>query len=449
VKLSQFIAKHPTACKAQECCEELVVDHQVFQENKEIMVSFASGSTPGDWNVVFESGSSVYPAEQFKAWSVDLDRPDFSATLAVDTYSVYDNWYRFNAVDKKENIPKVNYLINNLPVGTSVSCDGATYTVTQVDFQNAVWDLMDTLGLGMNRGSPTACVVTELVRQANENGSNYEPSCGTSDKIAILLIVDGGTTAKKKYAAGSLKSDTNQMFETVNNQIIVAEIPLSSVQGSCMMKDCNCCYKETPTPITLPPIGVSDETRDTGTGGITVSTGSCPTPIDIAGSKFGERCGHKGVQLLHASPTEPSSPALSMDIRDSIMGIFVNGMSVDFRVQNPFAGQGSLEMYVQYETGEHHNVVCDADPTVDECGVLNNGSSLHAICIDPENGAQPFTVVTVYFVDRGTNLFPVSYTNDVSECCEPGPIAADDSVLSYTFEILCTCPEGTNALNRD
>jgi hypothetical protein len=76
--------------------------------------------------------------------------------------------------------------------------------VTKVDFQNAVWDLMDFSG--ENRGSPTSCVVTWLVQEAEANGPDYESSCadGTTDKIAVLLVDEGGDL-KQKIAGGGLQ----------------------------------------------------------------------------------------------------------------------------------------------------------------------------------------------------------------------------------------------------
>jgi hypothetical protein len=467
VKLSEL----PGACKLQECCEEMVVDHEVFQENKEIAVTFTKGGSSGAaWDVQFLQGSDVYSTSlgMVEAWSVDLDRDDAAAqgTFAVDTYSSYDNWYRYNAVDKKQNIPLANWLINNLPVGSRVgSCSGAQVSVD--DFQNAIWDLMDFWT--QNRGSPNSCVVSFLGQEAQANGVDYEPSCaaGTTDKIAVLLIVDDGDTYKTKYGSGGWTNDESQIFDYVVNQVIIAAVPVGQVTGSCHMKDCGCCAlpdedfdipdenEERDAPVSAPtPID------EIGTPAPVNRVVPCEDPIDILGSEFGGRCGHKGVELLATNPDFESSgnqaPALRVDIRDIFFGITTgsNDISVIFRAQNPFEG-GAVDMYVEYRTAVGtsnlaRDVTCVAGPNVDKCRFMGEGNTImEAACIDNWDPAKPpYTVVTVFFVERGNDLFDVTYTNNVPQCCHADP-NNDGSVISYTFEILCACPEGSDAFTRE
>jgi hypothetical protein len=467
-------------CKPQLCCEEDVVNHETFQENKEIPVTFTKGeggSSGAYWSVEFLASElpDVYSTlvGPVEAWSVDLDRDDAGAegTFLVDTYSTYDNWYRFNAVDKKQNIPKVNYLINNLPVGSPVS--GCTNTVVSVDdFQNAVWDLMDTLGATTNRGGEE-CVIQYLVSEANANGAAYEPSCADSstDKLAVLLIVDGGDTYKRKYAGGWYE-DLDILFDTVENQVIVAAVPIKSISDGCMMEVCNCCDPEpTPAPISATfdfntpdgneerdaPVSAPTTVDELSTPAPVSRVAQCDDPIDILGSELEEFCGHlpgKGVEVLNTSPSD-AAPPLRIDILDTFYGIVpgsTDALSISFRAQNPFAG-GAVDMYVQYETrvSGARVITCEADPGVNECNFMGNGNVMDAVCVDPRPhnaDAQPYTLVTVYFVDKGADLFPVKYTNDVSACCEPDVVDAD-SVLVYTFEILCTCPNGAEVFTRE
>mmetsp|Transcript_26014 Transcript_26014/g.39964 ORF Transcript_26014/g.39964 Transcript_26014/m.39964 type:complete len:740 (+) Transcript_26014:71-2290(+) len=465
VKLSNL----PGACTPQECCEELVVDHEVFQENKEIEVQFSqTGSSGAAWDVQFLQGSDVYSTSLgvVEAWSVDLDREDFSGTFAVDTYSVYDNWYRFNAIDKKQNIPKVNWLINERPVGTVVpggtgSCGGASVSIS--DFQNAVWDLMDFAT--ENRGSPNACVVSWLYAEAESFGEDYEPSCDSDDKIAVLLIIDDGDTYKQKFSlTGGKLDDVEQLVEGVVNQVIIAAVPIAEVAGSCVMQECGCCEL-----LTLPPASSPTDPRENPTESSPVeeiltpapapSPGRCEDTIDILGSEFGDVCGHKGVELLNTNPHFESGsgnvmPALRVDIRDTFFGITTGSedTSVAFRVQNPFEG-GAVDMYIQYETdsgagGQY--VTCAAEPGVDECEFLNGGEILQAVCIDPrihDPSKQPYAIVSAFFVESGGDLFDITLTANVPECCEPDP-ANTGSVVSFTFEILCTCPGDSNASSQ-
>ena len=238
----------PCACKVEECCEELEVDHELFQENHEIGVTFTQNGEPGDgaaWDVQFSTGEHIFSGLSAEAWSVDLDRDLTDGDYMVDTYSAYDSLYRYNAIDKKENIPMVNWLINHLPAGSTIpdseGCESSTVGIN--DFQNAIWDLVDHKGLDRLEGD--ACVQGWLVEMSMKYGEDYEPSCeGDSDsKIAVLLIIDEeGTEKMKANEAGTgLVVSDGQYNESVAKQILIAIIPLSDIDDSCKMKECPCC----------------------------------------------------------------------------------------------------------------------------------------------------------------------------------------------------------------
>mmetsp|Transcript_92600 Transcript_92600/g.138812 ORF Transcript_92600/g.138812 Transcript_92600/m.138812 type:complete len:743 (-) Transcript_92600:817-3045(-) len=455
------------ACVPAECCEELSINHETFQENGEIEVTVAPGTGDSLWEVTFLQGSDVYPSTlaSVNAWSVDLDRDALTEAtdVWVDTYSTYDNWYRFNVVDKKENVPKVNYLINTYPVGTSIS--SCTGSVSAVDFQLAVWQLMD------DAATDFSCISNFLVGEANTSGADYEPSCASDpkDKLAVLLFVDEEGAYKQKYT-GSMGTNDQVQLESVTGSVIIAEIPLDEITNACYMKDCECCNP----PNFEFPVSSPTDTRDDPTGGSPVeeiftpapapvrppppTEPVCLDPIEIMGSTFGERCDHKGVVVLSSNPGSGGpTPALRVDIRDTLFGITTGSddTSVEFRVQNPFAG-GAVDMYIQYEgaVGEDYasrGITCDADPSVDECHFFggNMGNVLTAKCVDPRihfPDRHPYALVTAYFVESGDNLFDFTTTNDVPECCQPDTTNTG-TVVAYTFEIMCTCPGGPGALN--
>jgi len=241
----------PGACTDQQCCQELEVDHELFQENKEIAVQFTKGGGSDDgaaWDVAFSAGDHIFSGLSAEAWSVDLDRDLTDGSYMVDTYSAYDNWYRFNAIDKKHNIPLVNWLINHLPDGTEVpasqGCSAATVSIN--DFQNAIWDLVDHDS--STRLSGDDCVRAWLVEEAKSQGVDYEPSCedAVDSKIAVLLIIDAdGTEKLKATTTGALKTSEGQHIQYVANQILIAIISLSDIDASCVMKECPCCEVDT------------------------------------------------------------------------------------------------------------------------------------------------------------------------------------------------------------
>jgi hypothetical protein len=471
----------PGICQPKECCEQRSVDHEAFVANTEIEATYTKGeSTTAAWSVDFTAGSSGFSQDlgrlgSVDAWSMDLDRDStIDGTYKVDTYSVYDNWYRFNAVDRKGNVTKVNYLINTYPVGTMVDSCGRV-AVTVADLQAAIWYLMDFAA-----DDPTeSCIGTFLFAEASANGAGYEPSCaeGTTDKIALLMIVDDGTDYKRKFGVSGKHDDLNQLVETVQEQVLIASVPVSAVSGACYMKDCECCEIVPPTPaptpapvpgptpapvvFTLPPIqsptGPTDP-RDDPTNPSPVDEINTPAPvpvrppgpqcedqIDILGSNFGPDCGNKGVYLLASRPpkfeegsgNEP--PPLRIDLLDTFFGITLgDGNSVSFRTQNPFEG-GAVDMYVQLETPSR-NTICEQQPAVDECEALKGGTVMESVCIG--GGDDNYAIVDVFFVESGGDLFDVTYTGEVPQCCEPDATNTG-AVVSYTFVIRCSCPTET------
>eukprot|EP00339_Tiarina_fusa_P013059 CAMPEP_0117009144 /NCGR_PEP_ID=MMETSP0472-20121206/8388_1 /TAXON_ID=693140 ORGANISM="Tiarina fusus, Strain LIS" /NCGR_SAMPLE_ID=MMETSP0472 /ASSEMBLY_ACC=CAM_ASM_000603 /LENGTH=769 /DNA_ID=CAMNT_0004711347 /DNA_START=485 /DNA_END=2794 /DNA_ORIENTATION=+ len=470
------------ACTPIECCEELSIDHETFQDNKEIFVTISPGGANSAYEVAFLAGSNVYPDSltAVDAWSVDLDRDAITeaSTVLVDTYSTYDNWYRFNVVENKHNIPKVNYLINTWPVGTAISgCE--TSSVSVDDFQYAVWKLVD------DDTTSSSCISDSLVADANINGVDYEPSCasGTTDKLAVLLLVDEEGAYKAKIMDSGAVENYVVRLEHVTGHVIIAEVPIASIPGACYMKDCNCCGELPEFPIGAPTSLFNDPTGEAPVVELSSApvvapftpspvdeiitppptpppvsrpTAVCADPVEIMGSTFGAQCAHQGVTVLGSS-TGPGSPALSIDILDTVFGIDTGGgdTSVDFRMQNPFSG-GSVEMYVEYQktdggVGSVPSIQCDSDPTVDECQAFGDadGSVFRAYCVNPRSNDPskvPYAVVTAYFVETGDDLFDFTTTNNVPECCEPDETNTG-TVVAYTFEIMCTCPGGPGALN--
>merc|ERR1711937_34261 len=127
---------------------------------------------------------------------------------------------------------------------------------------------------------------------------------------------------------------------------------------------------------------------------------------------------------------------------DIVVGITDDGgePAISFGVQNPFIG--TTDMYVEYIDADTHNSLCLGDSSVEECNQVDVSGPFNAVCTPGNEG--PFTVVTVWFVDKDEdqNLFEDSAT--VKECCQPTDTGL--ATARYTFALPCECIETARKL---
>ena len=122
----------------------------------------------------------------YEGWCVDLDHGIAAYTdYTVAVYSSYEELPDC-AVDKPENFPYVNWILNQFFVGTPSSsfCGGANYTYG--DVQWAIWQFVDDGYYAPPGPNASECKALEIYNLAVASGAGYVPGCG--DRIAVVLV---------------------------------------------------------------------------------------------------------------------------------------------------------------------------------------------------------------------------------------------------------------------
>jgi len=138
--------------------------------------------------------------------------------------------------------------------------------------------------------------------------------------------------------------------------------------------------------------------------------------------------------LEEKGPTPPGGGDFLWDI-----SFGPDGNEVTFKVDNPF--DDDADVYVEYHKSVStllgaYDVDCERDLKLPGCNP--QAESITAACI--ERGNKKFTIVTVYFVTADDFYSAVASTTTVPECCEYYDNGdASWKIVSYTYEILCTC----------
>ncbi len=122
-----------------------------------------------------------------KGWCVDTSTPITQETLLNGVaYSSYGD-FPDDIFDKAENLPAVNWLINNIFIGEQ--SDGGFGAFTMGDIQRAIWILLEddpNLNVPGGVGASNADRVNEIVERALLLSDGFVPQC--DDLLAIILV---------------------------------------------------------------------------------------------------------------------------------------------------------------------------------------------------------------------------------------------------------------------
>jgi hypothetical protein len=151
--------------------------------------------------------------------------------------------------------------------------------------------------------------------------------------------------------------------------------------------------------------------------------------------------GYDVVNVLSFKTGQGHIVPVGLDPSSIFYGMSFKGTSlspeVSFKIDNPFSdSKNMLIQYHKHPTGSTRGALDPAcNVLLAEPGCNPTASAITAGCVAHE-GKQPFTLITVFFVDD------VLGSSDPSpyECC---PIPAADKgkkLIEYTFKVLCSCP---------
>jgi hypothetical protein len=120
-------------------------------------------------------------------WCIDTSTPlSLDKLLNGVAYSSYGALPE-NLFDKPENLPAINWVVNNLAVGQQ--SEGGFGAFTMGDFQRAYWLLLENnpnLNVPGGVGSYSNSRVNEIIERALASGLNFIPVCG--EKVVLVLV---------------------------------------------------------------------------------------------------------------------------------------------------------------------------------------------------------------------------------------------------------------------
>jgi hypothetical protein len=136
----------------------------------------------------------------YLGWCVDIDSEISGGYLYVSgVFSSYGS-IPPGLLDNPENLPLVNYILNQDIVGQSSSCDGV---YTYGDVQQAIWYFLE----GGRSGDPeyayslgpwSQCRVNEIVADATNNGEDFVPGCG--ECVGVIIIPEASAPEDVRQA---------------------------------------------------------------------------------------------------------------------------------------------------------------------------------------------------------------------------------------------------------
>ena len=136
----------------------------------------------------------------YDGWCIDTQNEIVPGTIydaiAYSSYGEYDvnnPPLPFSLFDKPENLPLINWIINQDFVGEPSSALPGT-TFTRGDVQQAMWQLLEFEPQDIGgEGSFRQIRVDEIMDLAMEFGANFVPECG--EKVVIILYVPNADPA--------------------------------------------------------------------------------------------------------------------------------------------------------------------------------------------------------------------------------------------------------------
>ena len=194
-------------------------------------VSIKTTENPGE-NAYFsfEILDTDLAATNLEGWCGDVDGYlEVEGPYEFNVYSSYEDFPTEGNFENPQNMPAVNWLMNQDYIGKISPISGETYTYGMVQW--AIWELLDDRNCraclyltgdvdnGWQQNSAALqAVAMEMVDAALENGQDYTPGCG--EQVALIYI------AKNRNALNQIIQSVIQMVDVPE-----AEVPCSDCEG--------------------------------------------------------------------------------------------------------------------------------------------------------------------------------------------------------------------------
>jgi len=150
-----------------------------------------------------------------------------------------------------------------------------------------------------------------------------------------------------------------------------------------------------------------------------------------------------GVALLETKTASGDVVPAGFVADDLLFNIVQNGdMTVSFKVDNPFSFP--VDMYVQkhvFAAGSVNGALdADCEKSLQEPGCNESTELVTAACI--ENGAEPFSIVSVFYVSNNAEITGEDSDAEPYECChqDVATKTPEYGIIEYTYKVLCACP---------
>jgi len=245
------MTRAPTTPAPTEC-PYYAINHDLAQTTTELNVTvdmddaISKEFAEGHFRLKITEGPLVPAGKDFveiQAWCIDYDRPIGPGEYDMDVISAFDSeGLREGAIDKPWTLPSLAWLINNVQVGDEWNDDaGCQGTIGWKEYQAAVWYIVDNKqGKDNDFYNPRIeCISKQMSDKALEVGKAYYPDCSNAEEqIPMIFIVD-------------------EPDGTITNQVLLAEVKLSSVEGMCE------CRQEPEDKSWVPPEEPKDDTMTT------------------------------------------------------------------------------------------------------------------------------------------------------------------------------------------
>lgn len=181
-----FIAAHAVVLSKSKWVPIIEEFNSLLPETATLTVQYPTDGSPSYFTSIVTDGGILDGT--YEGWCIDTENAIYqNTTYTVKLYSSLDTDFEsLNLVDFPENMPYVNYILNQNYVGQQA---GTLETITYGDVQRAIWELVDENPSTSGLGFWSQDRVDWIKAEAFANGQVFVPDCG--NVVAVVLVPIG------------------------------------------------------------------------------------------------------------------------------------------------------------------------------------------------------------------------------------------------------------------